>query len=405
MNLTALSDVQLLENLKSLVGQGRVVLARLLAHLVEVEERRLHLEAACPSMFKFCVERLGMSEDEACRRIQAARLARHFPDLLVRIERGELTLSAVGLLADTLTDSSYEDLVGAAAGKTKAEVQALLAQRSPRPDVPATITPVPEQAPLAALGAVPGAESAATALPPPMACGRKIVPLSATRHKVQFTASDGLRRKLERAQDLMRHANADGDLAVVVERAVDLLLAKLEKQRLGKTSRPRAPRPQSPGRDDEGTSHRSDAIASVPRATRRAVFERDGERCTFTDADGRRCSATTWLELDHVDPRACGGTSELENLRVRCRAHNLLHAERTFGRQLVEHKIRERSRPRQRGYPSEGCELAARGLANMGFRPPDVRRALDTVTARHSPEVLVATPVQTILREALAVLT
>src|SRR5579859_636862 len=402
MNLTALSDVQLLENLKSLVGQGRVVLARLLAHLVEVEERRLHLEAACPSMFKFCVERLGMSEDEACRRIQAARLARHFPDLLVRIERGELTLSTVGLLHDALTDSSYEELVGAAAGKTKAEVQALLAQRSPRPDVPPTVSPIAVQAPIASLGVVTGPAPAAAV--PAVACGRQLEPLSATRHKVQFTASDELRKKLERAKDLMRHANADGDLAVVVERAVDLLLAKLDKQRLGKTSRPRAPRPQTPGRH-EGTSHRNDAIASVPRATRRAVFERDGERCTFTDADGCRCSCTTWLELDHVNPRACGGTSELENLRVRCRAHNLLYAERTFGRPLVEHKIRERSRPRQRGYPSEGCELAARGLANMGFRPPDVRRALDTVTARHSPEVLVATPVQTILREALAVLT
>jgi hypothetical protein len=65
MTLTDLSDSQLLDSLKTLCGQGRVVLARLLAHLVEVEERRLHLEAACPSMFRFCVQRLGMSEDEA----------------------------------------------------------------------------------------------------------------------------------------------------------------------------------------------------------------------------------------------------------------------------------------------------------------------------------------------------
>ena|SRR5271165_3614804 len=42
-------------------------LTDLLAHLVEEEERRLHLEAACPSMLQFCVLRLGMSEDEACR--------------------------------------------------------------------------------------------------------------------------------------------------------------------------------------------------------------------------------------------------------------------------------------------------------------------------------------------------
>ena len=84
MTLTDLSDAQLLESLRTLCAQGRAVLARLLAHLVEVEERRLHLEAACASMFQFCVQRLGMSEDEACRRIQVARLVRRFPELLVR---------------------------------------------------------------------------------------------------------------------------------------------------------------------------------------------------------------------------------------------------------------------------------------------------------------------------------
>jgi hypothetical protein len=218
------------------------------------------------------------------------------------------------------------------------------------------------------------------------------VPLSESRHKVQFTASDELRRKLERARDLMRHVNAQGDLADVVERAVDLLLAKLEKQRLGKTLRPRKP-PAMGG------------VAGVSAATRRAVFERDGERCTFSDAEGHRCPATTWLELDHVIPRGRGGTDALGNLRVRCRPHNRLYAEQTFGREHVERKIRERRRPRQRGCSSESCELAARGLTGMGFRPTEVRRALDAVTARHPREVLAATPVQTILREALAMLT
>jgi len=300
MKLGELSDAQLLESLKTLCCQGRMVLARLLAHLVEVDERRLHLEAACPSLYQFCVRKLGMSEDEACRRIHAARLARRFPDLLVRIERGEPTLSAVVLLHGALTEATYEELVEAAAGKTKAEVQALLAKRSPMPDVPAAIT-----------------------------SGPQLVPLSETRHKVQFTASDQLRQKLERAQDLMRHANADGD----------------------------------------------------------------------------RCPATTWLELDHVVSRAHGGTNEPENLRVRCRAHNQLYAEQTFGKEHVERKIRERRHPRQRGYVAESCALAARGLVKMGFRNADVRRALDAVSARHPSEVLGAIPVQTILREALAVLT
>jgi hypothetical protein len=385
MKVADLSDAQLLESLKSLCGQDRAVLARLLAHLVEVEERRLHLEAACPSMFQFCVRRLGMSEDEACRRIHAARLARRFPDLLVRIERGALTLSTIALLHDRLTEATYEELVEAATGKTKAEVQALLAKRSPMPDVPAAMTAIPTQPPISTLGdqVVPA---------PAAASGWQLTPLSETRHQVQFTASDELRKKLERAQDLMRHANAQGDLAVVVERALDLLLEKLEKQRLGKTSRPRPTRPESD-------------TSRISRQARRAVFERDGERCTFTDAEGNRCPATTWLELDHVIPRARGGTSEVGNLRVRCRAHNALCAEQTFGKEHVERKIHERRHPRQRGYASESHDLAASGLVNMGFRRAEVQRALDTVSARHPAQDLTTVPVQTLLREALAVLT
>jgi hypothetical protein len=40
----------------------------------------------------------------------------------------------------------------------------------------------------------------------------------------------------------------------------------------------------------------------------------------------------------------------------------------------------------------------------MGFRHAEVRRALDAVSARHRTEALPTIPVQTILREALAVL-
>src|SRR5260221_6267421 len=119
MKLTDLSDADLLESLRHVCAQSRLLLARLLAHLGEVEERRLHLEAAFPSMYEFCVARLGMSDGEACRRIAAARLARRFPDLLERIEHGELTLSTVVLLRDELTYANYGELVGAVRGKTK----------------------------------------------------------------------------------------------------------------------------------------------------------------------------------------------------------------------------------------------------------------------------------------------
>src|SRR5688572_15759068 len=73
--LNHLTDQQLLAGLQGVLRAKRRALAELVAHLSEVEERRLHLRAAHSSLFSYCVKRLGMTEDEACRRIEVARLA------------------------------------------------------------------------------------------------------------------------------------------------------------------------------------------------------------------------------------------------------------------------------------------------------------------------------------------
>src|SRR5207253_4307269 len=98
-----------------LTGQERTVLARLLAYLGEVEERRLDLQSACSSLFDFCLRRLGMSEDEACRRVAAARIVRRFPVALGMIARGEIHLTGLLLLRDHLTPERGEGLLREAA--------------------------------------------------------------------------------------------------------------------------------------------------------------------------------------------------------------------------------------------------------------------------------------------------
>src|SRR5262245_53704962 len=117
-NLEHLSDAQLLESLGSVLRTQHRTLAELVAHLADVEERRLHLEAAYSSMFAYCVGRLGMSEDEACRRIDLARLARTFPALFAELERGQITLSVALLLKPVLTPDNHRELLGAAGGKS-----------------------------------------------------------------------------------------------------------------------------------------------------------------------------------------------------------------------------------------------------------------------------------------------
>jgi hypothetical protein len=140
----------------------------------------------------------------------------------------------------------------------------------------------------------------------------------------------------------------------VVERALDALLAQLEKERLGSRASAAGVRPPSA----TPPSARTTRAGRVPRAVRRAVFERDGEQCTFTDATGARCPSRTLLELDHIESRALGGSDEASNLRVRCRAHNALHAEEVFGRAHVAAHIHFRHRKRRGEAPVPVCAPA-----------------------------------------------
>src|SRR5947209_6091868 len=134
MNVASLSNQELLSGLRGLMRQGRVLLARLLEYLGEIAERRLELESACSSLVDFCIRKLGMSDDEAWCRATASRLARRFPIVLGMIERGELHLTALLLMREYLTAANHQELLRAASGKTKVEVQELLAARFPRPD-------------------------------------------------------------------------------------------------------------------------------------------------------------------------------------------------------------------------------------------------------------------------------
>ena len=116
---------------------------------------------------------------------------------------------------------------------------------------------------------------------------------------------------------MMSHSGAD--TAKVLERALDDLVARLEKARFGVGAKARKKRTQKGKR----TRH-------IPMDVRRAVVERDGLRCTFSDDRGHRCDATSMLELHHVDAFGKGGEHSVENVTLRCRAHNAMAAREDF---------------------------------------------------------------------------
>ena len=202
-----------------------------------------------------------------------------------------------------------------------------------------------------------------------------VVPLSEGRHMIRFTAEQRILDKLRQAQDLMRHQLPSGDLAAIFERGLDLLIAERKKKLFGQTDKPRPSR-----RTDRAPEANS---RYVPRAVLREVVARDGEQCTFVSLDGRRCTERGRLQPDHYPtPFARGGKATADNLRLRCASHNLLTAEREFGRAFILERIaaaRASSAARSSSDRERGPD---RTTAECKTRKPDSqKRSADEPTA------------------------
>jgi len=173
-------------------------------------------------------------------------------------------------------------------------------------------------------------------------------PAASVPHVVlRLALPEATHAKLRHAQALLAHAAAGADAALVVDRALDVLIAQLECRKFAATKRPRKPSAAKGSR-------------TVPAHAKRAVWQRDEGRCAFVSPRGRRCSARALLEFDHVDPVARGGTAQADRMRLLCRAHNQFEAERVFGRAFMRPR-REAPRATRPGSSCAGFDQAAPG--------------------------------------------
>lgn len=380
-SLSHLSDHVLLRDLSALVAKDRTTTAELLAHIAEVDERRLYAPAGYASMFAYCVQELHLSEDSARKRIHAARAARRFPAILPALAAGRLHLSGAVLLAPYLSNENARELLSAATHKTKQEIEHLIANYFPRLDVPEMIhlldaTSCPSD-PLDSERAPGRVEPPAAASPQPQSEGvgeiepcTRVAPLAPRRFALQLTMSQELHDKLRYAQELLGHQLPSGDITQVLERALDALISQLEKRKFAATRSPRPSRP-SIGRQRH-----------VPAYVKRAVWERDDGQCTFVGENGHRCGERRFLQFDHIQPVARGGQASVEGMRLRCRAHNQLEAERVYGVAFMRHKRQEALEARAaRTEAAKAAQEAQKEvipwLRALGFRADEARRAAE----------------------------
>jgi len=158
-------------------------------------------------------------------------------------------------------------------------------------------------------------------------------PLSPGRYRLQVTIGQEARDWLVELRNLLSHQIPDGDLAAVIERALEVLLAETKKKRGALAGKSRAGRKKGGGRKGGKTR-------AIPARVRREVFRRDEGRCAFVDGEGRRCESTWQIEFHHCVPYGRDGAHSTDNIELRCRAHNQYEAELEYGRRFMASRRR-----------------------------------------------------------------
>ena len=311
MSLSHLSDGTLRQELDSLVATDCRTTAKLLSRIAEFDRRRLYAEDGYSSMFVFCVRKLHFSEDMAFKRIRVARAARRCPALLEAIADGRLHLTGAVFLAPHLKPENSKELIECAAHKTKAEIELLIAQRSPRPDLASRVRAIPAPAPT--ITRVPEVVPEPVADPkrpeqgPPMRksevvpqpprtslSAARVTPLAPRRFAFQTTIGQTTNDKVQAIQELLGPRVHPRDLEQILDRAFDALLEKLQRAKCGAADRPR----QSPAKPSKNPRH-------VPAHVKRAVWSRvaaDARSSATQDSDARNESlwSTTTSSRLHV---------------------------------------------------------------------------------------------------------
>ena len=335
-----------------LVSEDRGNTASMIAYIGEIDRRKLYLEDAYPSMFALCTKHFGMSEAIAGKRIRAGRAACRFPCILDMVRRGEIHLSGIHQLSGYLTEKNYKALLRRAKHRSMREIDELIAEIAPRPDPGSMMRPLPDD-PMADAGTngtsdqgkspddraagADGAQRGTSEDSPPISSPAShlknlTIPLSPRRYRLHVTIGQQARDALEELQNLLSHQIPNGDPALIVERALEVMLAETKKKRAAITKKPRSKKTAGKRKKSKNRTR------GIPTSIRREVFARDEGRCAFIDASGRRCDSSWQLEFHHCTPFSREGPHSVENIELRCRAHNQYEAELEFGREFMERR-------------------------------------------------------------------
>ena len=300
--LSHIPDEELKIKLKSLRQNEREAIAEMVLYLSEIDRRGSFRDMGYSSLFVYCTEGLGYSAAGAHRRVQAARILKELPQVYEKLRLGVLTLCTVAEVSRVKEPEVWVELLQVSEGKGKDEVRSLVLKHLPAEKVKASTVEVKR----VVLDRDPLFSAPASSDPS--------TPQTEERYTIKLEVEPGFMKLYEEALSIL-----GGPMVEVFRKALQCFCDKRspirrEKRREVRDSKP----PVSKNR-------------TIPIPVRDKIFLRDGSRCTYVAPDGTRCKETHRLEIDHIRPFGMGGGNEIQNLRLLCRSHNQLMAERVYG--------------------------------------------------------------------------
>ncbi|MBF0206677.1 MAG: HNH endonuclease [Oligoflexia bacterium] len=361
LNLDKIDDQQLLKNTEALVKQERSITIFLLAHLDEIESRRLYAELGHSSLFSYCIKKLGYSESEAYLRIAVMRLSRSLPEIKEWISTGDITISNVvitiqsikrqekisgenlaleekrALLAAVSKKSTRaaKQLLEAIEDKKRADQQAKSAPplsllMPPAADeltpyttttTATTITTTSELIFSGVSGGNSGNSGSCGSGAP--AADEILPPWSKAVLLYKVEVSSAVLEKMATLKNLAGNYSDCELLELALQKTIESYTKPSVNQH--RQNHTLTPSPQN--------NH----SRYIPQSVRQEVRARAKDRCEYiSPITGERCEEVHNLEFDHCQPFAGGGENNVTNLRLYCRTHNLLVAKNTLGKEKMD---------------------------------------------------------------------
>ncbi len=333
--------------LADLLRREHAAMADFLVALADFDRRKLWLELGHSSLFYFLHRELGLSKGAAHYRKTAAELVQRFPEVVEPLRDGRICITSIVHLAKVLTPENRQEMLPRFFHRSKREAMAVAAaiqpaEAAPHRDVVTPVRPGPGAAPAEKpdrpesaarvdrlvqpvelrLSATPPPNVAAAPCPPASARRDSAEPLTAELSRLHVTVSRRFLDKLDAARAALSHARPGASTEEILEAGLDLVLAQQAKRK-GIVAKPRKEsRPTKPDR--------------LPAHVKRQVWIRDGGRCQWALDSGGICGSTLRVEFDHVVPRARGGSSTVDNVRLLCAMHNNVAARHAFGDEWMD---------------------------------------------------------------------